>query len=115
MPFGAALDLNFFVGGWPDSSRLCSDNCLAKSLEELYPATDRGVIGMDERARDPRMGVAEERCDGVAATFLPCAFRIELEVVLLSSRLRKWVLFMFAKPAGCRELRRDDNRYVLVC
>ena len=70
---------------------------------------------MDERARDPRMGVAEERCDGVAATFLPCAFGIELEVVLLSSRLRKWVLFMFAKPAGCRELRRDDNRYVLVC
>jgi hypothetical protein len=69
---------------------------------------------MDERARDPSMGVAEERCDEVAATFFPCAFGLEIEVVLLSSRLRNWVLFMFAKPAKCRELRRDDNRDVLV-
>jgi hypothetical protein len=70
---------------------------------------------MDERARDPSMGVAEERCDGVAATFLPCAFGLELEAVLFSSRLRNWVLFMFAKLAKCHGLRRGDNRYVLVC
>jgi hypothetical protein len=69
---------------------------------------------MDERARDPSMGVAEERCDGVAATFLPCTFGLELEGLLLSSRLRNWVLFMFAKPAKCCGLRRDENRHVFV-
>lgn len=62
---------------------------------------------MDERARDPRMGVAEERCDGVAATFLPCAFGLELEVVLLSSRLRNWVLFMFTNAVNYVEMITD--------
>ena len=70
---------------------------------------------MDERARDPSMGVAEERCDGVAATFLPCAFGLELEVVLLSSRLRNWVLFMFAKPAKCRGVRRYVEMITDMC
>lgn len=53
-------------------------------------------MGIEARALDPSMGVAEGRCDGAAATFLDWLLGLELEFVLLSRRLRNWVLFMFA-------------------
>jgi hypothetical protein len=43
---------------------------------------------MEERARDPSMGVADGRCDGVAVTFPACPVGVELEALLLSKRLR---------------------------
>jgi hypothetical protein len=66
-------------------------------------------MGIELRARDPSMGVAEWRCDGVAVTFLPCPGGLGLEALLPNKRLRNWVLFMSAKANKCHVLRRCES------
>lgn len=52
---------------------------------------------MEERAREPSIGVAEGLCDGVAVVFLPSPFEFDRDVESLTSRFRNSVLFMFTR------------------
>ena len=69
---------------------------------------------MEDRARDPSMGVAEWRCEGVAVTFLFWPGEVELVVLLLSSRLRNWVLFMVIMMFQHRSLRSHETWQISI-
>jgi hypothetical protein len=65
-------------------------------------------MGIELRARDPSIGVADWRWDGVAVTLVPCPVGLELEAFLPSKRLRNWLLFMSAKATESHVLRRRE-------
>src|SRR6266516_1335584 len=65
-------------------------------------------MGIELRARDPSIGVAEWLCDGVAVTFLPCTVGLEPETLVPNKRLRNWVLFMSAKATKSHVLHRRE-------
>lgn len=91
MPRGAAADLKRFAGGPSLLLFACSEDCFAKALLPDRPITERGVIGIDVRDREPSDDLDD------AAALRSCGEPSLDAVPPVCNRLRNSELFMVGR------------------